>query len=93
MTTEVDEKRIPIKPGAINGGLMKRKSPQQPFMNYISVDSIEEMLRTIEANGGTICMPKQEIGQGMGWIAAFNDPEGNLMGLHEEPKSPDKMRQ
>lgn len=30
-------------------------------------------------------MPKQEIGKGMGWIAAFKDSEGNIMGLHEQP--------
>ena len=33
--------------------------------------------------GGTVALPKQEIGQGMGWIAAFLDTEGNLMGFHE----------
>ena len=33
-TTEVDEKMMPTTPGAINGGLMKRKDPKQPFMNY-----------------------------------------------------------
>lgn len=85
-TTEVDEKMMPKTPGAINGGLMKRKNPGQPFMNYINVDSIDKMLKTIKANGGVISLEKQEIGKGMGWIAAFQDTEGNLMGLHEAPK-------
>ncbi len=85
-TTEVDKKMMPMKPGAINGGLMKRKNPGQPFMNYISVESIDKMLKTVEKNGGEICMSKQEIGQGMGWIAAFKDPEGNIIGLHQEAK-------
>ena len=85
-TTEVDQKMMPIKPGAINGGLMKRKDPGQPFMNYINVDSIEAMLKIVVKNGGKVCLPKQEIGQGMGWIAAFEDTEGNLMGLHQEGK-------
>ena len=83
-TTEVDKKMMPTKPGAINGGMMKRKNPGQPFMNYISVESVEKACRAIAANGGTIIMPKQEIGKGMGWIAAFKDTEGNIMGLHEE---------
>lgn len=82
-TTEVDNKMRPTKPGAINGGLMKRQSPGQPFMNYIHVESIEEMCKIIEANGGTIVMPKQEIGKGMGWIAAFKDTEDNIVGLHQ----------
>ncbi|PIR74004.1 MAG: glyoxalase [Candidatus Magasanikbacteria bacterium CG10_big_fil_rev_8_21_14_0_10_47_10] len=84
-TTDVDEKQQPKKPGAINGGLMKRKMPNQPFMNYITAESISDKLESIEANGGEIVMPKTEIAAGMGWIAAFKDPEGNMMGLHEMP--------
>lgn len=85
-TVEVDKKMMPTKPGAINGGLMKRKNSQQPFMNYISVESIDNMLTTIKAHGGTTIIPKQEIGKGMGWIAAFKDTENNIMGLHQEAK-------
>ena len=85
-TTPVDEKMMPTKPGAINGGMMKRKNPGQPFMNYINVESIDKMLKIIEANDGRICLPKQEIGKNMGWLAAFQDTEGNLMGLHQEAK-------
>ena len=36
-TTEVDDKQRPVKAGEINGGLMKRKMPDQPFMNYKGV--------------------------------------------------------
>ncbi len=82
-TSEVDEKMRPTKPGEINGGLMKRVNPGQPFMNYISVDSIDETLKAIVENGGIVVMPKMEIAPNMGWIAAFKDTEHNLMGLHE----------
>ena len=85
-TTEVDDKMMPSKPGAINGGMMKRQNPSQPFMNYISVESIEKTLDAIVAHGGKICMPKQEIGKGMGWIACFQDTEGNMVGLHQMPE-------
>ena len=85
-TTDVDKKMMPTKPGAINGGMLKRKSPKQQFMNYISVKSIDAMCKTIASNGGKIVMPKQEIGKGMGWIAAFKDPEGNILGLHQQGK-------
>jgi len=85
-TAETDENGMVKTPGAINGGMMKRKDPRQPFMNYISVDDIDEMLPEITKKGGTIQMPKTEIGPGMGWIAAFQDTEGNLMGLHQMPK-------
>ncbi|HKQ29231.1 MAG TPA: VOC family protein [Burkholderiales bacterium] len=69
----------------IDGGLMKRNMPGQPFANYVSVKSIEEFQNRIQGNGGTIIMPKQEIGPGMGWIAVFKDTEGNMMGLHQAP--------
>lgn len=85
-TSPVDEKNMPMKPGAINGGLMKRKMPDQPFMNYIQADSIDDVLKTIVENGGMVAMPKTEIAPNMGWIAAFKDTEGNLMGLHEMPE-------
>ena len=82
---ETDENNMVKKQGQINGGMMKRKDPAQPFMNYLSVDSIEDALKDIKANGGTEAMPKTEIAPSMGWIAAFKDTEGNLMGLHEVP--------
>ena len=72
----------------INGGLMHRKMPDQPFMNYVAVKSIDPFLKKVEAAGGMICMPRTEIGPDMGWIAAFKDTEGNMMGLHEAPKKP-----
>jgi predicted enzyme related to lactoylglutathione lyase len=71
----------------INGGMMKRKAPGQPFTNYIAVDEINDILAQVTAGGGMLAMPKTEIGPGMGWIAAFKDPEGNIMGLHQEPDS------
>ena len=74
------------EPG-IDGGLMKRKDPGQPFTNYINVPSIDEMLQRVQANGGTVMMPKQEIGPNMGWIALFIDTEHNMIGLHQAPPS------
>jgi len=85
ITTDMDENHQPKTPGSINGGLMKRMQPGQPFMNYIHVESIDEKLSLIKEKGGEICMPKTEIAPGMGWIACFKDTEGNMMGLHELP--------
>ena len=56
-------------------------------MNYIQADSIDEALSAVKENGGEVAMPKTEIAPGMGWIAAFKDTEGNLMGLHEMPEA------
>ena len=79
----------PDEPG-INGGLMQRKVPGQPFTTYITVKSIDAMLQKILANGGVVAVPKQAIGRGMGWISAFMDQENNLIGLHQSPPAPEK---
>ena len=75
------------EPG-IDGGLMKRNMPGQPFTNYITVKSIDAMNQAVQANGGIVVLPKQAIGQGMGWISVFKDPENNIIGLHEVPPAP-----
>jgi len=74
----------------INGGLMQRKMPNQPFMNYLSVASIDASCKKVENAGGAVVMPKTEIAPNMGWIAVFKDTEGNMMGFHEPPKRPAK---
>lgn len=86
ITTEVNDQNMPTTPGAINGGLMKRQNPGQPFMNYLQVVSIEDSLDMVIKNGGSVCMPKTEIAAGMGFLAAFKDTEGNMMGLHQMPE-------
>lgn len=85
MTAETDENMMIKKPGAINGGLMKRTKPGQPMMNYIAVAEIDDTLKEVTENGGEVCMPKTEIAPNMGWIACFKDTEGNMMGLHQMP--------
>jgi predicted enzyme related to lactoylglutathione lyase len=48
---------------------------------YFSVESIDETLRRINANGGKTLMPKTSIGQ-YGVIAQYEDSEGNRLALH-----------
>ncbi len=50
---------------------------------YLSVDDLEATLGKIDANGGKTLMPKQSIGE-FGWIAHFEDCEGNRVALHQE---------
>jgi predicted enzyme related to lactoylglutathione lyase len=81
-TVDVDDQQLPKEPGAINGGMMKR-SPETPFpVITINVDSIADSLKKVEAGGGSIVQPRQEI-PGMGAYAYFKDTEGNVMGLWE----------
>jgi uncharacterized protein len=82
-TTPIDEQsRIPTEPGAINGGLMQR-SPDTPApVITIDVAAIDDALKKIEADGGSVVQPRTEI-PGMGAFAYFKDSEGNVVGLWE----------
>jgi hypothetical protein len=48
---------------------------------YFSVDDIEETLRKVNAHGGKTLLPKKAIGE-YGFIAHFEDTEGNRLALH-----------
>ncbi len=48
---------------------------------YFSVDNINDMLGKINAKGGKTLMPKMSIGE-YGYIAHFEDSEGNRVALH-----------
>ena len=67
----------------INGGLMKKRDPQQPITNTIAVENIDTSMAHIEKAGGQIVVPKMAIPT-MGWVAYFKDPDGNIHGVWEE---------
>lgn len=72
-----------LLPGA-TGTLIKGQSyvpSHSGTLVYFSVDDIEETLRKINANGGKTLMPKKSIGE-YGFIAHFEDSEGNRLALH-----------
>lgn len=50
---------------------------------YFSVSSIDETLPRVEKNGGKILNPKTSIGE-FGFVAHFEDCEGNRVALHSE---------
>ena len=83
MTTPVDEASMrPTQPGAINGGLMERSKETPSPVITIGVDSVEESLKKVEAEGGTVITPSTPI-PGMGAFGYFKDSEGNVMGLFQ----------
>lgn len=47
------------------------------FECSISVDDVEDTIRAVEKAGGKTLMPRTAI-PGVGWIAKFLDPDGNL---------------
>ncbi len=71
--------------GAINGGLQQRGERAKAPTVVITTDNIDEVLEKIQANGGTIAVPKDDMG-GMGWYAQFEDTEGNRIGVFQAKK-------
>lgn len=70
-------------PGAA-GSLMKGETYEPSHAGtvvYFRVEDIEETLRRVNANGGKTLMPKTGIGE-YGFIAHFEDTEGNRLALH-----------
>lgn len=77
ITTGSDE-----EPG-INGGLSQRNEQNPMLVNTLGVDSLDEALQTVQANGGTVLAPRVAI-PGVGWFAQFRDPDANVFGLMED---------
>lgn len=88
-TTPIDEKtRTPLKPGAINGGIMKKNDAVKNVHGAViavNVTSIDATVTQIEKAGGSVVMPKIDM-MGMGFYAYVKDPDGNVLGLWEDAK-------
>jgi uncharacterized protein len=65
-----------------DGALMARKHPEQPIINYVSVNSVTEFAKKIEKLGGKICMAKTAVPQ-MGYFAVCQDTEDNTFAIWE----------
>ncbi len=73
----------PQKPGA-TGTLIKTEGyvpSHEGSVIYFSVEDIEATLAKINENGGKTLVPKMSIGE-YGYIAQFEDIEGNRVALH-----------
>ena len=67
----------------IGGAVMQRQDPQQPWMNYVDVASIEAAIERATKLGGKVALPRTPI-PGVGAVAAIIDPQGNIFGLWEK---------
>lgn len=70
----------------INGAIMRRRHPQQPWMNYVDVSSIDETIAQATRLGATVALPRTAI-PGVGAYAAIIDPQGNICGLWEHVRA------
>ena len=73
------------EPG-IDGGLSRRTESEPSTVNTIDVPSVDEFTKKVEANGGKITRPKRAV-MGVGYMAYFQDPEGNVFGMMESDES------
>ena len=91
-TAETDKNRMIKKPGAINGGMMKRTALFKSTAITIGVKNIDKSLKDIVKRGGKVAHKKEAVGD-MGYVAYIKDTEGNLVGLFEPSmKRPDLKR-
>lgn len=74
------------KDPGIDGGLAKRTEAEPSTVNTIDVPSVNEYVKKVESNGGSIIRPKTAV-PGVGWMAYFKDPEGNIWGIMENDES------
>ena len=80
-TVPTDGTGRPTEQG-VNGGLMRRMYPNQPPVNYVSVESVDDFVGKAERLGAKVLMGKSPV-PGMGWFAQLTDPEGNLFAIWE----------
>ena len=80
----------PAEEPGIDGGLVPRRGdrPQlgQAVNAYVCttmVNSLDETSAAIEQHGGTVALPKMPV-PGVGWLAYFHDPEGNIFGAMQQ---------
>jgi predicted enzyme related to lactoylglutathione lyase len=81
-TTEVDEKMMPKKHGAINGGFFQKTddvASQYPSV-VIQVDNIKESMKKVGEAGGKVLGEAMEI-PNVGLIVSFLDTEGNRVSM------------
>jgi hypothetical protein len=73
------------QPG-INGGLMRRRHPDQPVVNTVDVASVDETCAKVASLGGLVVVPKMPV-PGIGWLAYCKDPDGNIFGIMQTDPS------
>jgi uncharacterized protein len=73
-------------PDAVGGALVhgdgNMPSDHGPAVYLNGGDDLAPMLARVESAGGSIVVPKTEIGSDFGFFAFFIDTEGNKIGLH-----------
>ena len=70
--------------GALAKGSIYKPSKEGALI-YFNTDSIDEVLQRVKDNGGKTLYPKTSVGE-YGYVAEFEDSEGNRIALTEKLK-------
>lgn len=70
----------------VSGAIIKNDSYEprdQGVLVYLNGgDDLNDMLSKVEGEGGKVIMEKRQISEDFGYMALFNDSEGNRIALH-----------
>ena len=73
-------------PNAVGGAIVQSQdavpSKQGTIVYLNGGDDLAPMLARVQSAGGSIAVPKTDIGNNFGFFAHFIDTEGNKVGLH-----------
>src|SRR4030095_6643755 len=64
----------------IDGGLLRRRDPEEPCVNTINVEDLDQSIEEVKDRGGELCVPKKAVPT-IGWLAYCKDPDGNIFGM------------
>jgi uncharacterized protein len=72
-------------PDAVGGAIVHGEGTPSKLGTIVYLnggDDLAPMLARVESAGGSVAVPKTEIGNDFGFFAHFIDTEGNKVGLH-----------
>ena len=76
----------PASEPGINGGLMARQHPEQPCVNTVAVENLDQTVEIVLSNGGSMALPKMPV-PGVGWLAYCKDTDGHVFGIMQNDPS------
>lgn len=87
MGTGLKMAMFPVQEGGVGGALCEHKDFYKPSHDgtlvYLSADpDLQLILDKIKKHGGKELMPKTQISEEYGYMALFEDSEGNRVALH-----------
>ena len=69
-----------------SGGFHKASATDGPLIYLNANPDVQNVLDKVEAAGGKITVPKTQISPEYGYMAVFEDTEGNRIALHSVPQ-------